>query len=535
MSAHARAILWAQWRIWLNYYPRSNRLGTVLGALLAAVWYGMWLLFAFVIFKIFSEEDALAMSPNILPAGLMFVFIYWQIVPVLLASTGVSLELKKLQVYPVPNRQLFRIELLLRITASFEMFLILLGLGAGLLANPKVPFWGPPLALIPFVVFNLATSAGTREILIRIMSRKRVREIAVLLLVSIGAIPHLLMVTGALDNVAEWLKGPSLSVWPWSAAASLASGRFSGVHVAALLAWTGLAWIFGRLQFEKGLRFDAAESNATPPAAASKTGLWGRAVRWPALIFRDPLAALIEKEIRFLARAPRFRLVFTMGFTFGLVIWLPMSFGRDGGQGFLAENYLTMVSLYAMLLLGDVCFWNIFGFDRSAAQAYWVMPVRFSTVLMGKNVAALFFVFLDITIIVAVCALLRRPMTPLSVAEAYAVSIVVALYMTALGNVTSTAMPRAVNPSKAMRSGSAGRLQAMLLLLYPVAAVPALLAYGARYAFRSEAAFFAVLGVSALAGCAMYWVGLDSALENAVNKKEQILTALSQGEGLIQG
>jgi ABC-2 type transport system permease protein len=244
---------------------------------------------------------------------------------------------------------------------------------------------------------------------------------------------------------------------------------------------------------------------------------------------------VIEKEIRFLARAPRFRLVFTMGFTFGLVIWLPISFGRGNPEGFLATNYLTMVSLYAVLLLGDVCFWNVFGFDRSAAQAYWAMPVKFGTVMVGKNIAALFFVLLDITLIVVVCALLQRPMTVVRVAEAYAVSVVVSLYLIALGNVTSTSMPRPLNPSKAMRSGSAGRLQAMLLLLYPVAALPALLAFGARYAFDSEAAFFLVLLISALVGGAVYWVGLDSAVETAAQKKEQILTALSQGEGLIQG
>ena len=43
----------------------------------------------------------------------------------------------------------------------------------------------------------------------------------------------------------------------------------------------------------------------------------------------DRFGVLVEKDIRFLSRAPRFRLVFLMGFTFGLLIWLPLAFGRD--------------------------------------------------------------------------------------------------------------------------------------------------------------------------------------------------------------
>jgi len=34
----------------------------------------------------------------------------------------------------------------------------------------------------------------------------------------------------------------------------------------------------------------------------------------------------------------------------------------------VSDNYLTFVSVYALLLLSDALFWNSFGFDRSAAQ-----------------------------------------------------------------------------------------------------------------------------------------------------------------------
>ena len=65
----------------------------------------------------------------------------------------------------------------------------------------------------------------------------------------------------------------------------------------------------------------------------------------------------------------------------GLVIWLPMALGRNSSSNsFLGANYLTVVSVYSLLLLSEVCFWNSFGFDRSAAQIYFLAPVPFSRV-----------------------------------------------------------------------------------------------------------------------------------------------------------
>lgn len=535
MTPLARIIFWAQIRSWLNYYPKAGRVGSWFGMLLTGLWYLLWVGFALIIYRVFSEPGSEQLVVTALPAGLLFVSVYWQVVPLLLAATGVSLEMKKLQVYPIPHRQLFLIELLLRLTTSVEALVVVLGLGAGLLANPRLPWWAAT-GLIPFIAFNLAVSAGVREILMRLLARKRVREMAVLLLVSIGAIPQLLVATGAWNRVRDWYQSPSNALWPWSAAAAIATGHPGMISVVVLLAWAALAYAFGRHQFEKSLRWDAAEGNATKaePLPAGKRGFLDRLLGWPALLFADPLASLVEKELRFLSRAPRFRLVFTMGFTFGLIIWLPITLGHGRGPSFLGRNYLTFVSVYALLLLGDVCFWNVFGFDRSAAQAYWAMPVKFSKVLAGKNVAAAFYILLEVTFIIAACALVRMPVTAPRVLEAYAVTVVVGLYLVALGNMTSVRSPRSVNPSKAMRSGAAGKLQAMLFVLYPLAALPVALAYAARYAFRSEVAFFGTLFVSVLIGAAVYWVALESAVETAEKDRERIITALSQGEGIIQ-
>ena len=86
-------------------------------------------------------------------------------------------------------------------------------------------------------------------------------------------------------------------------------------------------------------------------------------------------------------RVPRFRTLFLMGAFFSLIIWLPYLSKPGGGAntGFLPQNFLTIVVLYSMLLLTEPLFANVFAYTGRAAQAYFVMPVRFSTVLIAKN------------------------------------------------------------------------------------------------------------------------------------------------------
>jgi ABC-2 type transport system permease protein len=99
----------------------------------------------------------------------------------------------------------------------------------------------------------------------------------------------------------------------------------------------------------------------------------------------------------------------------------------------------------------------------------------------------------------------------------------------------SVRQARGVNPDSSFRSGAAGRVQAILLVVYPIAFVPAGLAYLARYAFSSEGAFFVVLGLDAIVGAIVYKIALESAVESASSTKEKLLAALAAGDGPISG
>jgi ABC-2 type transport system permease protein len=139
----AGAIVWAQWHTFRNHLPRANKLGLVFTGLLTLVWYGAFAFLAGIAAIILSKADELESIRSILPAALLICFLYWQLIPVLMASMGSSLDIRKLLVYPIPTGELFTLEVLLRITTAVEMLLLLTGAGIGLLLNPRIPLWAP--------------------------------------------------------------------------------------------------------------------------------------------------------------------------------------------------------------------------------------------------------------------------------------------------------------------------------------------------------------------------------------------------------
>lgn len=535
MPAQIRVILWAQWRILVRFRRAGGLGGSVLSGLVLLVWYGMWAALAVLAAGLASESASRTILEPLLAKALMFVIFYWQLAPVLMASMGASLDLKKLLVYPIPPAQLFGVEVLLRLSTCVEMVLLMTGAAVGLLRNPAVPGHAAPVALVLLVLFNLLLAAGMRYQIERLMARRRMRELLLILLVTIAALPQLLLTTGLPAPLRRMLAVFSGPWWPWEVTARLALGHASSADWLAALSWTAAAWIFGRWQFSRSLQFDAAAHDVKRRSPARHDSWLEAVYRLPARFLSDPLAVIIEKELRSLARSPRFRLVFVMGFTFGILLLLPFvlrtSRSSDGG---LPAYSLTLMCVYSLLLLGDTIFWNVFGFDRAATKLYFLEPLQFSVVLVGKNLVAMIFVLIEIAAIATVWKLLRMPVNFAGILEAFAVTLILCLYLLAAGNLTSVCYPRPVSPDRSTGAASPARVRVLLLLAYPVLAIPVLMAYGARYAFRSQIAFYGLLMFAAMLGAVFYWVALETAVVRSARGKEKFLQTLSQSEGPIR-
>ncbi|HWQ52651.1 MAG TPA: hypothetical protein VN442_03130 [Bryobacteraceae bacterium] len=535
------AILRAQFLSMRGLRRGSSRRGAIFSLLIAAGWYGFWAMVGFSVYGVTADPSMRPLVEQWLSPSLLVVFLYWQLAPLLTASFGASLDLRKLLAYPVPRGKLFTVEVLLRVTTAFEMLLVLAGAFTGLLLNPIHGGWTvlPALAatLLLFVLFNLLLAAGLRSLLERLLSLKRVRELMVLLLVMALASPRLLVSAGVpLHRYQQFLSPAAGWFWPWTAAGRAMLGQDIAVGFLVLAAWAGGAWLFGRRQFARSLRFDAqaAAASSLREGRPRVGGMVERLYRLPGLFLPDPLAAIVEKELRALSRTPRFRTVFIMGFTFGLLVWLPLITGRSGvRQSVMTEHFLVVVSLYAFSMLGQVSYWNAFGFDRTAAQVWFSLPVPVSRALAGKNLAAALFILLEVAAITAVCLALRVPIPAARILEAFLVTPVAALYMLSVGNLSSVNFPRAMDPDRVSQGGGANRFQGLLFLVYPLALLPILLAYAGRYVFESELLFYAIMAFAAALGVAVYWIAMESAVKTAWVRREQIIAELSKTAGPV--
>lgn len=519
------AILRAQW-----LSMRFGTRGRFVGILVAAIWYGLWALAAFA-----AGAGIAAASPVelriFLPLGLAGVFAYWQLMPLASASMGSSLDLRKLMAYPIPHGTLFTVEVLLRLTTAIEMLIVLAGGVIGLAANPHASAWGALVLLPLFVVFNLLVASGSRSLLERLLARRKLREIVVLLMTMMWVLPRLLMSMGYEGRGLARLGTAMQSVaFPWTAAAFGSMGQAFPLTALSLIGWVAVAGLFGRWQFERGLRYDAQAARATRERATSRPRLSERFFRFPASFLPDPLAAIVEKELRSLARTPRFRTVFIMGFTFGLAVWFPVVASDHAEQR--GSWLLTVVCVYALTLLGQVSYWNSFGFDRSAAAFYFAAPTPLAQVIAGKNIAALIYIYLEVAAIIAVMSALRLSAGWGQSVETLVVMTICALYMIALGNLGSVHYPRGLSGEKVGQGGGRG-FQGFLFLIYPLALLPVGLAYLARYAFENEIIFGVILAISGAIGGVFYWNALDSAVKTAARRREEMVRELSQGDGPI--
>jgi ABC-2 type transport system permease protein len=479
----------------------------------------------------FSQPDQEPYFVAVLSSGLMFVMLYWQLAPVISASFGASLDLRKLLAYPIPHGKLFLVEILLRVTTCAEMLIVIGGATVGLLRNPLFGAGSAVYAIagaLLFTAMNILLSAGARNWLERVFMRSKLREVLIFVVVVASLGPQFL----AYMNVKKegLLKlAPSQVAWPWAAVARLMLHQPVAVSALTALAWLALAAWFSRWQFERSIRFDGTTTKRQRVEEPGKPdGLTERLFRLPARFLPDPMAALAEKELRTFARVPRFRLVYAMSCFFGIVLYMP-ALRHPNPTSFFQQNALPLMALYGLLMLGQITYWNSLGFDRSAAQGYFSWPIRFRDVLIAKNITVVMLLIPQILLVSVLARAVHMPAGPVKIVETMVVMTVASLYWFALGNICSVRIPRALDPDK--MNQMANKMQALTIWAAPFLLLPIALAYWSRWFFESELVFAGIMLIAALAGGAFYWVGLDSAVNTAFERREAILTELSRSEG----
>ena len=504
------------------------------GILPSLLYYGFWTMGALGAFAFCKVDNERGTMEPALSGGLLAVFLYWQIAPVLTASMGASLNLQKLIVYPISLDKLFAVEVMLRFFTVGEMLLVIAGAVSGLLVNPLLGGWKAAFRVIPFalffIIFNLILAAGVRSLVERGFRRKGVREISMLAFVLLCVSPGILV--GLKIPVERWMVYlPLRGFYPWAVTAQVWIGHPTPQTAVALALWIAVAYRFARRQFYSSLREDPFAGRTSKKPTTTRAPSFELLFTLPNLVLSDPLAAMVEKELRALSRCAAFRLTFLMGFSFGILVFLPQAIGHNSKPSFMGEHFLTVVSIYSMMLIGYYTFWNAFGYDRSAALFYFAAPVPFRRVLYAKNIVAAFIQLIEVSIITAVYVFVPLSFRLFAVGEAFLVTAVSCLYVFSIGNLTSVRFPMPIDPDRLARGASSRGKNALLMLFFPVAFLPIGLAYWGRYVFKSDFVFFALLLLAGIIGAVIYWVSMDSAVSLSLERREQMIASLSQSDG----
>ena len=264
LDQQTRAIIWAQYRSLFNRFPR-NRGGAVLAWFFSILWHAIFAFLGVLAAYVLPEVTDRSILTRSLDFGLLAALMYWQLMPLMMATSGLSLDLKRLLVYPIPERRMFGIEVLLRASTGIEILLVMTGAAIGLWRNPSVPWWGP-LWFLPFTAFNLCLSAGVRDLLTRLLRKRGVREVVVLGLLLLTQLPNILVRTIPSEKLVAYLKNyaafSAVLPLPWQWTARLASGQLSASAFFGLALWLFLGAWFGYSQFRRGLRFDEAAAES---------------------------------------------------------------------------------------------------------------------------------------------------------------------------------------------------------------------------------------------------------------------------------
>ncbi len=535
-----QAVLHIQWLSFRNgLRRRSERIGLLFSIFVTTIWYAIWLAAAagLCLFSLWASTGRLSRT---LPALLLLLLVYWQASPLLTASMGVSIDLRKMALYPLDVKTLFLMECLLRLMTSAEMILVLSGLTVGMAmrAPQQIPIFLPAAAL--FVLFSVLLSAGLRNLLERLLQRRGFREMFLFLIVMASATPQFILWTGSGEKVGRRVYRIFHSLpqfmLPSTFLAEAYLGRSTFSNWILMIGWCTAAASFGFWQFRRSFYSDFGSGGANHAPPFSRSDDRERPLnRWPGLVARllpDPWAALVEKEVCYLSRSPRFRFLFLMGCSFGVVAWLPFGMSRGPlATGVLQASFLTVLSLYALLLLGQVTFFNSFGFDRAATRYFFWSPVSPAAVLAAKNLAAVAFLVLEIFALSSICLLLRMLNGFWQFAEALAVTLISSFYLLSVGNLTSILFPAALSPERVSRAGSGRGVQGLIVFLYPLLIFPVLAAYFARYYWHSRNGFLLLLAAAAAGGLALYLATLPLAARLAFLRREKLLQDLSRGEG----
>jgi ABC-2 type transport system permease protein len=478
-------------------------------------------------------------NPEWLVTLLWPVFLFWQLFPVMATAFVDNLDSSSLLRFPLSYRSYFLIRLAdgsldpATTVASLCLLGITLGIGA---AEPGLLPW-TTLVLLMFAMVNLLLARTLFSWLERWLAQRRTREIMgvlfVIFILSFQLAAPLIAAYGHKAKPEARLLGQELSrvqrpLPPGLAADAIAEtmhGR-PGAGLFSLL-WLGLygALFLGLLHFRLRAEYRGENLSESYAGAASRRQALVARPGWRVAGLPGPVAAVFEKELRYLGRSGP--MLFTLLVPMLMLLIFRSSGQRGGPFAQLPDLTFPIGAAYVLLLLTNLTYNNLGG-DGRGIQFWFASPARFPQILAGKNLAHAAIFILEVVLLwLGTCLIYRTPPLPVTLATIACMLFVVPIDLAA-GNLLSLYCPTRIE------AGVFGRQRASLTTVLTSFAVRGVLFSAAVLLFwlsrqlkDTWMAIAVCLGPAVLAW-SVYAFGLSRTDQMALDHRENLIAQLGR-------
>jgi len=326
------------------------------------------------------------------------IFLWWQVVPILVAGFGANFEFRNLLRFPLSLRAFYILGLGYGF-ADFAAASSVCWIAAMLVATAVGQAELLPVMLASSLLFILVNVTLERLIgswLERIFSNRRARELLVglfvLSMVSMNFLNPALQRWGDHGTRPRIVNMVGYVSWlPGSLAGNAVAAASEGDSSSLLLTGTGLlAWLAttsGLLWFRYKAQYLGEElSESSAPSAVRRAARRHAAGSTKPGFLSPPVAGVMRKEFHYLTRN---------GFSFitlllppVMVMFFSLQFAGSNSQlkehGLPPQTFFPAVMAYLILILLSPAY-NSFAFEGHGIQSYFMAPVRMRDILLGKN------------------------------------------------------------------------------------------------------------------------------------------------------
>jgi ABC-2 type transport system permease protein len=398
VAEQLRLIARLRWNLLKNNLQRKNNRWDLIGIILAAAGSAVMVLGLCVAFYLGAYFFLTRNRVGWMPLLYWAIFLWWQVVPVLVAGFGANFEFRNLLRFPLSVRAFY----ILGLGYGFADFAAVSSLcwiasmmvGAAMGRVQLLPVM--MLASLLFILVNVTLERLIGSWLEKIFANRRAREVLVglfvLSMVSMnflnlalqhwsgrGTRPKLLHVVPYFSWLPASLAGNAI------ASATEANSNGMLLMLGGLLAWLGatswLLWMRYRAQY---LGEELSESAA--PSARKRGARKQMAAPGLPSFLSPPVAGVIRKEFHYLTRN---------GFSFltlivppVMIVFFTLEFAGNNSQikehGLGPQIFFPAAMGYLILILLSPAY-NSFAFEGHGIQSYFMAPVRMRDILVGKN------------------------------------------------------------------------------------------------------------------------------------------------------